>query len=65
VHLSDFLKGGVVVDDPRGQVDCSGKVVKRSYGDLTRRKQVLACIANGFGTPCLCQAMLQRISTPH
>ena len=64
VALSKFLDGGIVVNDPRGQMS-GGKLVQRAYDDLTRRKQVLACVANGFGTPCLCQAMLQKISMPH
>jgi hypothetical protein len=64
VSLSKFLEGGMVVNDPRGQMS-GGKLVQRTYDDLSRRKQVLACVANGFNQPCLCQATLQKISMPH
>ena len=43
----------------------SGQVVKHEYHDLCRRAEVLACIAQGFGTPCLCDVTLQKLSTPH
>lgn len=61
ILLSTFLKGGTV-DDPRA---ASGQVVKHEYHDLCRRAEVLACIAQGFGTPCLCDVTLQKLSTPH
>lgn len=64
VYLSKFLEGGAVINDPRGQMS-GGTLVQRTYDDLSRRKQVLSCVANGLAQPCLCQAMLQKISMPH
>ena len=61
ILLSTFLKGGTV-DDPRA---ASGQVVKHEYHDLCRRAEVLACIGQGFGTPCLCDVTLQKLSMPH
>ena len=58
IKLSTFLTGGSV-EDPRDQA------VQHEYDDLCRRVQVLACIAQGFGTPCLCDATLQKLSMPH
>ena len=66
VSLSDFLTGSAPLNDPRGQMDGTGtKTLQRTYDDLTRRKQILACVAAGLGMPCLCQKTLQQISTPH
>jgi hypothetical protein len=64
VELSGFLKGKTV-QDPRKQQNALNQVMERTYDDLTRRGQVLACIAQGFGTPCLCNITLQKLSMSH
>jgi hypothetical protein len=64
IRLSSFLTGGSV-KDPRGQLDANGQIVERKFDDLCRRAEVLSCIAQGFGTPCLCDVTLQRLSMPH
>ena len=67
IQLSAFLTGGPSgsVADPRNQKNSLNQTVTRTYDDLNRRAQVLACIARGFGTPCLCELTLEKMSMSH